>query len=346
MLYPTRPSVIKEVAFQDRSLALCPLEVISRQDSFILATILFHLSNTLGALQISTMITSGIYGITLLQTYVYLHNKCNDPTSFKAAICFLWALDTLHQIFICNMAFTYTVTDFGNVLILTQETWAMIAIIIVSAFMHTGVRSLFCLRIWWLSGKNWMLVSIIMFCSLGELGTLLTFAVKNITVVHYQLFGLGALSSEFYAATILTIVSDSFIAISQVVLLLKRRSNVRRTDSMIRTLIVYSVNTGLLTTACALTLLITWATMPDSLIYDIFFSALPTLLFNALLATLNARKELREKAHGTAGLISLPLAPAAPTSSNISTQVSQFQDSQEAAFNAIEIKIERSEQIV
>ncbi|OCH84356.1 hypothetical protein OBBRIDRAFT_414144 [Obba rivulosa] len=308
--------------------------------------VLFHLSNTLGALQIGTMITSGIYGITLIQTYVYLHHKCNDPTSFKAAVCFLWALDTLHQIFICNMAFTYTVTDFGNVLILTQETWAEIAIVVVSAFMHTGVRSLFCLRIWWLSGKNWMLVSIIMLCSLGELGALLAFAVKDVTVVHYQFFGLRALSPEFYASNILTIIADSFIAISQVVLLLKRRSNVRRTDSMIRTLIVYSVNTGLLTTACALTLLITWVTMPDNLIYLIFFSALPTLLFNALLATLNARQELRERAHGTTGLISLPIAPAAPTSSNTSTHVSRFQDSQEVAFNAIEIKIEQSEQIV
>ncbi|EMD32416.1 hypothetical protein CERSUDRAFT_99501 [Gelatoporia subvermispora B] len=302
------------------------------------------LGGTLGALQISTMVTSAVYGVTVSQTYVYWHSKSNDSALFRATVAFIWGLDTLHQVFICAMAFTYTVTDFGNVFALARESWAIISIIVVSAIMHTGIRRQPILRSNLVANKNWTLVALIMLCSFGELVALLVFTVKDVTVAHSQFLELRLLSPEFYVATCLTIVADSLIAISQVILLWRRRSRVRRTDSIVRTLIIFSINTGLLTTICALCMLVTWTTMPDKLVYDIFFAALPTLLFNALLATLNARQDLRDKVKGPNGVVSLPLSLAAPTSSSASTQVGKSQDIREAG--VIEIKVERSEHLV
>lgn len=77
--------------------------------------------------------------------------------------------------------------------------------------------------------------------------------------------------------------------------------------------------------------------MPNNLVYDVFFGALPTrtfaspsatpgsapgppltlllaVLFNALLATLNARHELREIVNGSADLVEIPLSAATPVS--------------------------------
>jgi len=117
-----------------------------------------------------------------------------------------------------------------------------------------------------------------------------------------QFSTLHSISAIFYCGIIFSIVADVLVAISQVALLWKCRSNTPQTDTVIRTLIKYSINTGVLTSLCAVLMCITWVTLPNNLVYDIFFAALPTLLFNALLATLNARRELREaaNAHGEA----------------------------------------------
>ncbi|OCH85320.1 hypothetical protein OBBRIDRAFT_891239 [Obba rivulosa] len=308
----------------------------------------YHLDGTLGSLQICTMLSSALYGVTVIQTYIYFHQSSKDSVFYKTMIGLLWIMGTLHQIAICQMAYMYTVTDYGNIIALTKETRSIIAVVFLSAFMDTGVRSLFCMRIWHLSGKNWFLAAVIMLFSLGEFVSLIVFAMRDEFGIHLEFSAVRSLSPEFYVATVLTIVADSLIALSQVVLLWKRRSGVPRTDSVMRTLIIYSINTGFLTTICALVLLITWATMPNNLVYDIFYAALPTLLYNALLATLNARQELREIASGTAGLITLgiPLSAAAPTSSTMSTQITQLQYDRERAMNTIEIKVDRSEQIV
>ncbi|OCH92427.1 hypothetical protein OBBRIDRAFT_451544 [Obba rivulosa] len=53
--------------------------------------------------------------------------------------------------------------------------------------------------------------------------------------------------------------------------------------------------------------------MPHSLVYIAFFASLPTLLLIALLATINARQELREIAGAHASLI--PMAPSSAAAS-------------------------------
>ncbi|OCH92410.1 hypothetical protein OBBRIDRAFT_450525 [Obba rivulosa] len=66
-----------------------------------------------------------------------------------------------------------------------------------------------------------------------------------------------------------------------------------KTDTILRTLMLYSVSTGLLSSFFALASLITWVTMIYNRVYLAFFCAAPSLLFNSLLATLNGRQTLR-----------------------------------------------------
>ncbi|EMD32391.1 hypothetical protein CERSUDRAFT_126812 [Gelatoporia subvermispora B] len=322
-----------------------------------------HLDGTLGALQICTILSSALYGVTVIQTYIYFHQSSKDSYLYKAVSltsAYLRVMGTTHQVAICQMAYQYTVTDYGNIIALTRETKSIIVVVFLSAFMDTGVRSLFCLRIWHLSGKNWFLAAVIMLFSLGEFASLianLQSTSSSLPCDRYRytvkVFDTpetthAVLQPEFYVATSLTIVADLLIALSQVVLLWRHRSGVPRTDSIMRTLIIYSINTGLLTTICALVLLISWAAMPNNLVYDIFYAALPTLLYNALLATLNARQELREIASGNAGLITLgvSMSNVQPSSSVASTQITHLEDTQENNLRTIEIKIDHSEQVV
>ncbi|OCH91512.1 hypothetical protein OBBRIDRAFT_886930 [Obba rivulosa] len=102
---------------------------------------------------------------------------------------------------------------------------------------------------------------------------------------------------------------------------------------------LYSINTGLMTSICAIVEGVTWATMPANLVYEGFFTAAPTLFLNALLATLNARQGLREKVYWNADLITIPLSRPAPASSTIDIQAGRTHEDTEMAEVATHISV-------
>ncbi|PCH42546.1 hypothetical protein WOLCODRAFT_53627, partial [Wolfiporia cocos MD-104 SS10] len=88
---------------------------------------------------------------------------------------------------------------------------------------------------------------------------------------------------------------DCLIAVALTVLLSRRRTGFSRTDSVIRLLMLYSIETGTLTSLCAISCLVTSATMQSGLVYMSIYFVLSELFLNSLLASLNARHSLRKK---------------------------------------------------
>ncbi|KAJ3508096.1 hypothetical protein NLJ89_g5940 [Agrocybe chaxingu] len=104
--------------------------------------------------------------------------------------------------------------------------------------------------------------------------------------------------------------ADTFIAISLSTFLIRSRTGVQRTDSMLSFLLALTINTGLLTrygyfsyfyglslnlviarlySICALGCLVTFAVWPNNLTFFGIFIPLNKLYLNSLLASLNAR---------------------------------------------------------
>ncbi|EMD39399.1 hypothetical protein CERSUDRAFT_72555 [Gelatoporia subvermispora B] len=234
-----------------------------------------------------------LFGMTTIQPYIYLHHSDGDSRVFKAILTQLLidSEDRLSLAFICHLAYTYAVTEFCNPLGLLREIWSVFATVYVTAVMDFCVRSIFCIRIWKFSNKNWFVTTPIMICTFGELGYSHT------------------AQAEYYVAFMSSIVANTLVVICQIIFLWKRRSKVPATQSMIRTMMIYSINTGL------------WATVSQNFAYIAIFMALPTLLFNALLATLNARQELREIAREKGEMIAIPLSTMPPTGSTMTADV-------------------------
>jgi len=84
--------------------------------------------------------------------------------------------------------------------------------------------------------------------------------------------------------------ADVFIAATLVSLLQRSRTGFRRSDTMITRLIIFVVNTGVLTSICAIGSLVSLIVSPKTLIYAAFYYCLGRLYTNSLIATLNARK--------------------------------------------------------
>ncbi|KAF5319718.1 hypothetical protein D9619_008607 [Psilocybe cf. subviscida] len=102
-------------------------------------------------------------------------------------------------------------------------------------------------------------------------------------------------STYLYVSFAAAVAADSTVAISLCALLFHSRTGIKRTDSIVRILMAFSINTGLLTSICALACLITYAIWPKNFIFIGFYFVLSKLYVNSLLASLNARSSLIEK---------------------------------------------------
>ncbi|OAX31642.1 hypothetical protein K503DRAFT_62068 [Rhizopogon vinicolor AM-OR11-026] len=60
------------------------------------------------------MIAAIMYGITVLQTYMYYVHYPRDNMSTKLLVALIWVLDTLHVSLMCLALYYYLVTSFGN----------------------------------------------------------------------------------------------------------------------------------------------------------------------------------------------------------------------------------------
>ncbi|KAI0916250.1 hypothetical protein AcV5_003243 [Taiwanofungus camphoratus] len=125
---------------------------------------------------------------------------------------------------------------------------------------------------------------------------------------------LSKLSYFLYINLVSGLAADILIATSLCLFLSRHQTGSSRTNSIVRLLMVYSINTGILTSLCAFACLIIYAVLPLSkkFAFSAIYFVLPKLLLNALLATLNARQGLREKS--ATGVV--PISLAAPSDSH------------------------------
>jgi len=131
------------------------------------------------------------------------------------------------------------------------------------------------------------------------------------------------------------VVADATIASALCIVLAKSRTGFRRTDSLVNILLVYTINTGLLTGIVAVLCFILYAVMLDTYIFI-------KLYLNALLATLNARSNLRDQMNGAISTIPLPgiaesgsdnSSKRIPTSPHIAINVERYTETKPGSLN-------------
>ncbi|KAL1944041.1 hypothetical protein VTO73DRAFT_3859 [Trametes versicolor] len=270
-----------------------------------MAPISLSLGNTIGAVFIGNILAACLYGLTTLQTYVYYGKSRKDSATMKGLVAFLWILDTVHLIMVTHTVYHYAITNFGDFLGVLKPTWSVLAQVIVTGVSDGIIRGLFCYRIWILSDRNRVLCSIIAITSVVSFGCSLAYPIKGFSCTSYV--ELQQFAWLFYFSLSMIFAADLIIAASMCALLARRRSSYFGVDQTIRTLILFSVNTGVVTTLCTLMALIAYAVSPHTFIYIAFYFLLPKLLLNSVLAMLNAREMLREQM--TRGRAPIPLTP-------------------------------------
>ncbi|KAJ8502982.1 hypothetical protein ONZ45_g11265 [Pleurotus djamor] len=155
---------------------------------------------------------------------------------------------------------------------------------------------MFARRVFRLSG-NWFITGFIVAVSLTDLICGLVITAKAFKLNSW--LELGDLSTLFYLNFAAGTVSDGGVAFALCFYLYRSRTGFTKTDSLIRVLMLYIINTGFIVFVDATLGMVTYIAMPDNFVFLAFYLLLSKLYLNSYLASLNARESLRDKVDET-----------------------------------------------
>ncbi|KAF9472029.1 hypothetical protein BDN70DRAFT_887462 [Pholiota conissans] len=256
--------------------------------------------DTLGAAFLGGLAAAVFYGLTSVQTFIYFQNCAGDRRSFRAWIFILWIVDSAHLALTAHGLYFYLVTNFGKLEALLAPTWSILVGIYLTNISDMIVRCFFAKRIFALCGPGrpflrFFLPILVLVLALVVFVCGCTFGSKAFVLKTFERVNEPSVQIYLYASFAAGVAADSIVAISLCVLLYQSRTGLKRTDSLLTILMFFTINTGLLTSICALGCLITYAIWPFKFIFIGIYFALSKLYVNSLLASLNARNSLRAR---------------------------------------------------
>ncbi|KAF8154736.1 hypothetical protein B0H34DRAFT_799487 [Crassisporium funariophilum] len=249
--------------------------------------------NTLGSLLVGGLLAMALWGITCVQTYNYFLSCTGDRLYLKSMVAFLWVLDTFDSALNGHILYYYMVSNYANPLAMFTPVWSVIIHVAITTISNFVIRAMFISRVFRLSNRNYWLTGWILATSFSDLVVGIVITVKAFGIASY--LELNTLSSLLYTTFALGTGSDLSLAVALCWLLRQQRTGFRRTDSLIKVLMMYTVNTGMIVAIDAALGMIMYIVMPNNFIFLGFYLLLSKLYVNAYLATLNARENLRER---------------------------------------------------
>ncbi|KAF7439685.1 hypothetical protein PC9H_000021 [Pleurotus ostreatus] len=225
------------------------------------------LDNMLGSLFVGSLLAGVLYGVTSLQAYSYYHwFYGRDSLVHRIAVGLLWCLDTLHFVLVVHGVYYYCVSSFGSSVHLSVLVWSMKLQIVINVIIILLVQGLYAYRVWLLGGYHNKIIAYITVAIVSiafGVGMVLAHYVYTLTdIADHESIGWAIIASLATATFV-----DFFIAGAMVYYLRRSRGLQSRVNSKLSTMMHMSLTSGVLTSACSMTALIVYVTMPKTLIF-------------------------------------------------------------------------------
>lgn len=273
-------------------------------------------NNTLGALLIGTILSSIIYGVTLLQVYSYYNSQCSrDRWPLKSFVFFLMLVDSINMTFIIYTTYHIGVTNFGDYRTIIFVPWRLPAIALSGVVLDICVQHFYAFRFYRLRGGSLYLPAAVSALSLTALGFGIVFSTKVLQHlhepgIHFQGYSIAALSCK--------LLCNVLITVGMVHTLLSNRTQFRRTNNVLNLLAIYALNCGTLNLVFAISCVALLAKYRNVFLVTPSFFIMIRLYFCAFMSILNSRDSLRETLDGPEGVVVATLtqlnAPAGASS--------------------------------
>ncbi|KAF9528036.1 hypothetical protein CPB83DRAFT_907188 [Crepidotus variabilis] len=291
------------------------------------------LHSTMGAMFLGVVVSGILHGLCILQAFKYFRKFPDDPWYVKATVITTMSFDAFHQMLITIGVYHYVIAQFHHPDSLEFMTWSILLEGLFPATNGGLVQIYYLFRVWRLSKRNWLLCGFIALLIMGEVGGGMTWVVLSMQMKTFrQLLTISPLTISINA---LSTSADMTIALSLCVMLHRARTGFKRSDNIINKLIVFVVNTGMITTAFAVSALVCLIVSPHTLTYAFFYFCIGRLYTNSFLATLNTRQSTSATSTDRAELSLNSLTPGASRSKNISIRIETTQELQaEKTYNS------------
>ncbi|KAF7340799.1 hypothetical protein MSAN_02109000 [Mycena sanguinolenta] len=271
-----------------------------------LAAFVSAIKEALGTIFIGFTIATTLYGITVLQTYLYFKHYSKDPILLKGFVFVLWVLDTFTTILVAHSLYTYLVlnaTDLQNDAAIPWRSRSFAAENEVVDIITLFVQCFFGRQVFRFS-RSKIISGIIFSLSLAAFSmdikvTSELFATLSISALSApKVFILGSIVQGLSA------LCDIVITVSLIYYLRGSKRGIMKlkpTSTLIDTLILYAITRGTATAICQLMFMILNVTFPNDTFWQPFHQAVGKLYVNSVLASLNFR------ASPTTGSPAIPL---------------------------------------
>ncbi|KAI1792960.1 hypothetical protein LXA43DRAFT_300493 [Ganoderma leucocontextum] len=254
------------------------------------------LDNTVGVLLISVVLSGALWGVFCSQVLYYYIRYPGDPLSIKLLVGAVTASDTIHQGLITHSIYWYLVTEYGNPNALALLVKSIVVEVIFQCITGFLVQGYYTICVWRLSkGKLYVVIPVAAMV-LAEFALSIAYSVIALSrlVTFRDLVQIKALSA---CMNIFAAVPDVAIAATLCTILYQSRTGSPKSSMLINRLMVFAINTGLLTSVCACISLVTFFVFPNTFVYICFYFLIGRLYANSLMAMLNARRSPRDSSN-------------------------------------------------
>ncbi|KAJ7867162.1 hypothetical protein B0H13DRAFT_2065674 [Mycena leptocephala] len=275
-----------------------------------------NLNTTIGAFQIGVLISYVLFGVTTTQTYMYYSRFPDDSWKLKALV----VCEMANALCVGHTLYVYTISHYTHPERLVGPLpTSFDTTVLLSGVIAVCVQGFFSFRIYAFSGKLYVYILIWVMIFLRLLGSIIMFVATllMLSLPHYEMQWGWLLTAVWSVST----ANDLIIAATLVVLLRNRRTDVhRRTAALVEKLILWSIETGILTSATSIAGLACFLTMKENFIF--LASYVVGGRGEVISVTLNSRATLRALNEVTVS-ISLPSSTPAVGLPSHSVQITK-----------------------
>ncbi|RPD63518.1 hypothetical protein L227DRAFT_392609 [Lentinus tigrinus ALCF2SS1-6] len=281
------------------------------------------LNSTYGALFIGLLASAVLFGVTMLQAFVYFSQYPADRVWRKLAVCWLCFLDALHLALCAHFVYFYLVINYDDSSALLHIVWSFKVRTVIDGLVVVSVHTLYTLRLWTLlaidnhvkpfgkedrrwsdqkltksaGASRWLMCRLVPWF----VSALLVIGYGISIVMCYETFRLDSFDRlshapwATYVPFCFSTVIDTFIAGSLCYFLSRCRTESGAMNGPIRTLMVYTLNTGIISSVCSLIAISMMVAYPNTFISVAIEFLVIKLYINSYLAMVNARGGLRNE---------------------------------------------------
>ncbi|KAF8584810.1 hypothetical protein K439DRAFT_1616425 [Ramaria rubella] len=251
-----------------------------------------NLNTSLGAILAGVLISTCLYGTIVTQAYNYFLNSWrNDPLWLRLFVITFCFLETGHTVFICHAIYDSLVTNWGVVTSLNDLPWTLKSTILWSSFVGLCLQLFLANRIRIIS-RRWEIFTFIHLLVWVRVALGIFVTIKDLENHNLEEFQAKYLWC-FTSLMVLIVVTDSTNAIALSYYLSSNRSGIKQTDMIVNRMIMFSIESGILTSVCTIIMLIFFLSMKNKAIWLAVFVIIAKNYSNSILISLNSRSSYR-----------------------------------------------------